>query len=115
MGNAMSPLDAREWLEAERLAGNPFAPDLLNLLDDEPAAIECGKAISEIQDQAPKEIRESPDLWHLVEWISDRLALLAEVEEVTAEHSEGVEWPNGDVADQLRAMFESPRWLTYDL
>lgn len=112
----MSPLDAREWLEAERLAGNPYAGDLIDLLDNEPAAIECGEAITEIKNQAPKEIRESPDLWRLVEWITDRLALLGEVEEVTAEHSEGLEWSDKvDVAERLRAMLESPRWLTYDL
>ena len=118
----MTPLDAREWLEAQHLAGNPFALELLELLellDEQDHLRDCENAVDDLKKKAPKEIRESPDLWRLVEWFEDREALLAEVEEVTAEHSEGVDWPNGtkpgDVAEQLRTMFMSPRWLQYDL
>lgn len=115
----MTPLNAREWLEAQHLAGNPFALELLELLGAESYYQECVNMVIDLRDKAPKEIRESPDLWRLVEWFGDREALLAEVEEVTAVHSEGVDWPDGtkpgDVADQLRAMFMSPRWLEYDL
>lgn len=85
----MQPLNAREWLEAQHLAGVPWAAELIELVDSESAALECASAIIDLKRIAPKEIRESPDLWRLVEWFGDREGLLAEVEEVVAEHSEG--------------------------
>lgn len=115
----MKPLNAREWLEAERLAGNPWALDLIELIDGELAAGENETALGELRDKAPKEIKESPDLWRLVEWIGDRLALLEEVEALVAERCEGVTFENGskpvDVAETLTAAFDSERWQDYDL
>lgn len=115
----MKPLNAREWLEAERLAGNPWAADLIDLIDGEDEANENANALDDLRKRAPKEIKESPDLWRLVEWIGDRLALLEEVEALAAERCEGVTFANGskpvDVAETLTAAFDSDRWLMYDL
>lgn len=119
----MQPLNAREWLEAQRLAGNPFALELLEMLEEQDHLRECEDLVSDLKKKAPADLvkkwDKANDPWRLVEWFGDREALLAEVEEVTAEHSEGVDWPNGtkpgDVAEQLRTMFMSPRWLQYDL
>lgn len=119
----MTPLDAREWLEAQRLAGNPFARELLEMLDEQDHLSACEDIVTDLKKKAPADLVKKWDKanepWRLVEWFGDREALLAEVEEVTAEHSEGVDWPNGtkpgDVAEQLRTMFMSPRWLQYDL
>lgn len=115
----MKPLNAREWLEAQHLAGNPWALELIELIDGEDAALECANVVADLKDKAPKEIKESPDLWRLVEWIGDRLALLEEVEALVAERCEGVTFENGskpvDVAETLTAAFDSERWQDYDL
>jgi len=115
----MKPLNAREWLEAQHLAGNPWALDLIELIDSEDAARECADAINDLKDKAPNKIKESPDLWRLVEWIGDRLALLNEVEALAAERCEGVASANGskplDVAEILTAAFDCDRWQEYDL
>ncbi len=115
----MKPLNAREWMEAEHLAGNPWALELIELIDGEDAALECANVVADLKDKAPKEIKESPDLWRLVEWIGDRLALLEEVEALAAERCKGVTFANGskpvDVAETLTAAFDSDRWLMYDL
>lgn len=115
----MKPLDVREWIEAERLAGNPWAADLIDLIDGELEAGENETALGELRDKTPEEIKKSPELWRLVEWITDRLALLDEVEKLAAERCEGVTFENGskpaNVAETLTAAFDSDRWQDYDL
>lgn len=122
----MKPLNAREWLEAERLAGNPWAADLIDLIDGEDEANENANVLDDLRKRAPKEIARKPgriveygELWRLVEWITDRLALLEEVEALVAERCEGVTFENGskpvDVAETLTAAFDSERWQDYDL
>ena len=106
-------------MEAERLADNPWAADLIELIDGELAAGENETALGELRDKAPEAIKKSPDLWRLVEWIVDRLALLEEVETLVAERCEGVTFANdstpADVAETLTAAFDSDRWQDYDL
>lgn len=115
----MRYLDAREWLEACRLIGCEFAPELLDLLDGEQGAIDNAAAIDDVKTRVPKEIKESPELWRTVEWINDRLDMLEEVEKVIALHADGIKWPNGSepdgADDKLRAAFASGRWLEHDL
>lgn len=115
----MTPLDAREWLEAERIAGNPFAGELLEMVACEPETIENAEAIGDLAALAPEPLKGSPDRWRLVEWITDRLRLLDDVETLLQDHASDVTAPNGmphkDVADWLEAVFQSPRWQQFDL
>lgn len=115
----MTPLDVREWLEAERLAGNPFAGELLELVACEPEANENADAIGDLVKLAPEPIQSAVDRWRLVEWITDRLRLLDDVETLLQDHASDVMAPNGmphkDAADWLEAVFQSPRWQQFDL
>lgn len=114
----MTPLDVREWLEAEWLAGNPFAGELLELVACEPEANENAEAIGDLVRLAPEPIQSAIDRWRLVEWIGDRLALLEEVEALVTERCEGVTFANGskpaDVAETLTAAFDSDRLRLLD-
>lgn len=115
----MKPLDAQEWLEGQRLAGCRFADELLELLAGKPQAIDNAAAIEDLRDRVPEEIAKLPDLWRTVEWITDRLAMLDEVESIIAKYTAGIVWPNGtepkDPDDKLSAAFTSARWLEHDL
>lgn len=115
----MTPINAREWLEAERLAGNPFAPELLDMLDNETEAAEHRDAMDDLRKQMPKGTEPDLEAWRLVEWLTDRIAELDEIREIADEFGANVASPNGmpptDTADKLRAMFESGHWLLYDL
>lgn len=115
----MTPLDAREWLEAERIAGNPFAGELLEMVACEPETIENAEAIRDLAALAPEPLKGSPDRWRLVEWITDRLRLLDDVETLLQDYASDVMAPNGmphkDAADWLEAVFQSPRWQQFDL
>lgn len=115
----MKPLDAREWLQFHRLTGCEFAGELLDLMDGEQEAEAKAEVLSDIGKHAPENIRNSSEHWRLAEWISDRFALLDELEKVIAENSEGITWPNGtkphDPDDILKAMFTSSHWSKYDL
>jgi hypothetical protein len=55
----------------------------------------------------------------IADWACGRLDLLESLEEIIAEFAEGFTCANGtrpvDPDDLLRAMFESSRWLEYDL
>lgn len=116
----LKPLDAREWLEAERIAGNDFAGELIELVESEPYHIECASLLDELSEKAPEELRNLPEgeLWRLVKWATDRLAILAELEAIVKEFGEGVTAENGtplEPDEKLRVMLESPRWQRYDL
>lgn len=119
----MQPLNAREWLEAQHLAGVPWAAELIDLVEGEDKANENANALDDLRKLAPAESVKKWDKagepWRLVEWITDRLALLDEVEKLAAERLEGVTFENGttpsDVADLLTAAFDSSRWQEYDL
>ena len=115
----MKPLDVREWLQARRLEGFEYADHLLDLVDGEDSAIENAAALADLWPLAPEKVRESKDQWRLAEFIRDKLALLDEIENIAEEFGEGVTWSNSkpvyDVADKLRLMFESGRWLEHDL
>lgn len=116
---ALKPSNVVEWLQAERLTGNIWANYLLDLLDGEAAAEECANAINDLNNAVPDEISKSPDLWRLVEWITERLHELDEIKTIADDFGPNVAWPNGskptDTADKLRAMFESGHWQMYDL
>lgn len=115
----LEPSNAVEWLQAERLTGNVWANNLLDLLAGEDAAQECANVISDLKDKVPDEISGSPDLWRIVEWIGDRLAEFDEIKTIADDFGPNVAWPNGtkptDTADKLRAMFESGHWQMHDL
>lgn len=118
----MTPLDAREWLQAERLEGNPFALDLLDLVEGAEDAQERMGIFEEISDRVPEDIRTAAqkkpgELYRIDEWIGDRLALLEELEEILdkQEFESGNGTPYSDPAEKLRDMLCSPRWQQYDL
>lgn len=117
----MTPLDAREWLQVERLEGNPFALELLDLVEDAEDAEERMGIFEEISDRVPADVREAAkkpgQLYRIDEWIRDRLALLEEIEEILdkQEFESGNGTPYSDPAEKLRDMLCSPRWQQYDL
>jgi hypothetical protein len=115
----VKPLNAEEWLEAERIAGNGYAGELLELVHGEGEACENASALDDLRRFAPDDIAGSADLWRLVEWITDRLRVLDEIDDHLAFYGDGFTAPNGtpfdDVADKLEAMLESDRWQRYDL
>lgn len=116
---ALKPSNAVEWLQAERLAGNEWANDLLDLLDGEDEAQEHANAFDDLRKQMPKDTKPDLDPWRVVEWLTDRIAELDEIREIADEFGANVASPNGmpptDTADKLRMMFESGHWLLYDL
>jgi hypothetical protein len=118
-GAGMKPLNVAEWLEAGRIAGNDYADELLELVHGEEEARENAGALDDLRDKVPNDIAKGDDLWRLVEWISDRLDMLEEIEGLVADYGEGFTAPNGspfdEVADKLEAMLESDRWQRYDL
>lgn len=111
----MQHLDAREWLEAERLAGNPFAEELLILIALEPENIET----AEVFDDLAKLVPDTDDKWRIVEEIKRRFQVLDDITELLRNHASDVRAPNGmphtDEADWLHEVFNSSRWLDYDL
>ncbi len=115
----MKPLDVREWLQARRIEGCEYADYLLDLVEGEDEADENAAAIADLWKLAPDKVQKSKDQWRLVEFVRDELALLDEVRNIAEEFGEGVTTGNGkkpgDVADNLRLMFESGRWLEHDL
>ena len=115
----MKPLNVREWLQARRLECCEYADQLLDLVEGEDEAEENGAALSDLWKLAPDKVQKSKDQWRLVEFVRDELALLDEVRNIAEEFGEDIKWPNGkpvhDVADKLRLMFESGRWLEHDL
>lgn len=114
----MRHLDAQEWLEAQRLAGNDFATELLELIAAEPDAIVTRDAFTDLAKLAPDDVVKG-DRWRLVEWITDRLRVLDDVEELLRDNAAEVKPANGfpisDAADHLELVFNSSRWQTYDL
>lgn len=115
----MKPLNVREWLQARRLEGCEYADHLLDLVEGEDEANENAAALADLWDIAPDKVQKSGDLWRLVEFVRGELDLLDEVWDIAEEFGEGVTTGNGkkphDVADKLRLMFESGRWLEHDL
>jgi hypothetical protein len=115
----MKPLNVREWLQARRLEGCEYADQLLDLVEGEDEANENAAAIADLWPLAPDKVQKSKEQWRLVEFVRDELALLDEVRDIAEEFGEGVTTGNGrkphDVADKLRAMFDSGRWLEHDL
>lgn len=114
----MRHLDAQEWLEAQRIAGNPFAGELLDLVAAEPDAIDARDALGDLARLVPEEFMQG-DRWRLVEWITDRLRVLDDVEDLLRVHAAEVKPANGfpisDAADHLELVFNSSRWQTFDL
>jgi hypothetical protein len=114
-------LNAREWLESQRLQGCLWAPELLDLIDGQEKADLNAMALEWIGDA----IKRDPDFltererMAFEEAVTDRLHLLESLEEVLAEFSEGFTCANGtrpvDPDDLLREMFKSSRWQKYDL
>jgi len=120
---AFRPLDAREWLESQRIAGCEFAPELLDMVADEPDMAEAVNVLADIVEEMPtteaRELLEKREFWRTAEKVIERLHLLESLEEIIAEFSEGFTCANGtrpvDPDDLLRAMLESDRWQKYDL
>jgi hypothetical protein len=119
-------LNAREWLEAQRLVSDcEFIPELIDLLDDQEdlqlASATVDDTFNALDRHLPSKLKEVVrlDRWRQVEHIVDRLDLLDEIEMMIHAASDGMTWPNGtepvDAKDRLEAMLDSPRWLDYDL
>lgn len=115
----MKPLNATEWLEAERMAGNPFADELLELFEAQEEARDNADVYTDLNKLVPEDIQNHQDKWRMVEWITDNLHMLKEIEESIEAHGTHVTWPNGtmpsDAADKLEAMFASDHWKEFDL
>lgn len=114
----MTPLDAREWLQAERLTGNPFALDLLDLVEGAEDRMEIFEEISVRVLESVREASKKPcQLYRIDEWIGDRLALLEDIEDILdgQEFVSGNGTPYSDPAEKLRDMLCSPRWQQFDL
>lgn len=115
----MKPLNVREWLEQRRAQGCDFASELLVIVDDLPDLQERAGLFDELAERIPEEVKKSPDLWRWFEWVTDRLAILEEVETAleryAADFSAGNGIPFVDAADKLQTMLASPRWQQYDL
>jgi hypothetical protein len=116
-------LNAREWLEAQRLAGCEWAPELLDLLDEQNERDAEREALESI-DYAlngphPAYNRRELNPEAIEREACRRLNLLESLEEIISDHLADMEWPNGkepvNLDDKLRAAFESGHWLTYDL
>jgi len=110
-------LNVTEWLEARRLRGCEWAPELLELLDAQDDAEANAGAIEDITYLSPW-VDASPA--EIAEWVQGEIHLLDEIREIVEEHCQDVRHTNGteliDIADKLRAAFESGRWsLEYDL
>lgn len=78
-------LNAREWLEAERIDGNEFVQELLDLLDGQPDAGANAETLEDIGKAMPDPVATCALLtqgehWRFAEAVIDRLHLLAEVE-----------------------------------
>lgn len=116
-------LNAREWLESQRIAGCEWAPELLDMLEDVEDLQIRSAALEDIADRMPAVVRallSKGEAARFAERVCDALDILEAVEEVGKEYLfEFVTYPNGapigDIADKLRAAFDSARWLTYDL
>lgn len=118
-------LNAREWLEAQRLAGCEWALELLNLLDAQNELHAYASAIEGITYVANRSRnRDCPEICsddpaEVEREVCRRLDLLGSLEEIISEHLADMKWPNGnepvDLDDKLQAMLDSPRWLEHDL
>jgi hypothetical protein len=80
-------LNAREWLEAERLTGNEWAQELLELLDGQDQAEANAEALEDIAKALPDPVAACALLtegehWRFVEQVRDCLHLLAEIEDL---------------------------------
>lgn len=118
----MQPLNAREWLESQRLAGCEFAPELLEMLDDQDRREWLENLTEGLEKLVPKDRRNpstEKDFERLEEAITDQIHLLGEIRDIIEEFAEGFTCANGsrpvDLDDLLRAMFESGRWQKFDL
>jgi len=116
-------LNAKEWLESQRLAGSEWAPELLDLVDGTTESEAMASALEDIHCKAPYLVDGSrlklSDHSAIAEWACDRLDLLESLENIIDEFAEGFTCPNGtrpvDPDDLLRAMFGSARWQEFDL
>jgi len=116
-------LNAREWLESQRLQGCEWAPELLDLLEDVEPSQMCSEALEDISGRMPAVVRallSEGEVARFAERVCDALDILEAVEEISAEFiPDFTHCPNGaplgDIGDRLRAAFESDRWQKYDL
>lgn len=112
----MQPLDVREWLQARRLAGCDYADHLLDLVEGEDEADENAAMLEDLAKLMP----EGSKVADVLEYVEALQAQLEQIEELLEEYGQDfVKWPNGrkikGPGERLRAMFESGRWLEYDL
>jgi hypothetical protein len=80
-------LNAREWLEAERIDGNEFAQELLDLLDGQPDVEANTEILEDIGKAMPDPVAACAFLtggehWRFAEAVRHRLHLLAEIEDL---------------------------------
>jgi predicted transcriptional regulator len=113
-------LDAREFLEARRLEGCEWAPELLDMLDDRERLTWLEGLAEGVGRLVPADRRKpicERGFERLEEALQERVHLLEAVTEVFEEFAEGFEFDPRDIEldDKLRAMFESSRWQKYDL
>lgn len=115
----MKHVNLVEWLQAERLAGNEWAEDLLDLWEDQDAAQENAIAFDDLRRLMPEDAKPDLDPWRVVEWLTSRIHEIEEIADLVEEFGANVAWPNGtkpiDTADKLQAMFNSGHWLAHDL
>lgn len=116
-------LNAREWLESQRLAGCEWAPELIDLVEGVERLQTCSDALDDIAGRmsaTDRALLGEGETARFAERVCDALDLLDAVEEIGKEYlSDLTTHPNGapfgDITDKLRYAFDSDRWLTYDL
>ena len=118
-------LNAREWLEAQRLVSDcEFIPELLDLVDGIGEQETMAAALEDIHCKAPYLVNgsklEISDYARIADWVCSRLDLLDSLESIINDASEGMDLEQYhpapvDADDKLQAMLDSPRWLDYDL
>lgn len=119
---AYQHLDAREWLESQRLQGCPWADELLDLLDNQDALEAHAEMTERLVIASSQTSGIDPklnldDLEAVGDWFCERLELLDSLETIISENVAGNDSlvGNPNIDDELRAAFESGRWLEYDL
>lgn len=75
----MQLLNVYEWLLDQRLQGQEFADELLDLLDMEGEYSENTEVWDDLHKAVPFEC-ETGDKWRAIEWMNDRLTLLDRME-----------------------------------
>lgn len=106
----MRPLNLREFATQLRMEGNPFADEILDLLDIQ---ADVAEPYSELCDDLEHYAKGRGAPGKQLEWLGDRAALLADIEKQLREAG-----LDGDADDEIRELIANrpePAPQEYDL